>query len=295
MTIANDVSMVVVVALQAEAQPLVESLGLKANAQSQPFRSYRRDNCHLVVSGIGKVRAAAASGWIGARVGAADQREFATPVCWVNAGICGHASAVAGTVVRASVICDPAVEARYYPPNVVSSGLAGAEVITVDRPEREFSRDCAYDMEASAFWQTATRFSTAELCAVIKVVSDGPGSELESLDRARIAQLSAELVVPLNESLQGLSALAQTITPAPQIEQVYCRLNAKQHYTVTRQRQLRAALSALYALGRLPALDDARLVEHRDAAAVLAELDARIDQAAVTLEPVAGAANRCHD
>lgn len=281
-----DVVTVIVVALAVEAQPIVQALGLKADPQQQPFRSFFGNNCYLVVSGIGKVMAGAACGWIGARVLAASKGIDPT-ICWINAGICGHASVDVGSVVSANAISDQASQRRFYPPNIHKS-CPGTEIVTVDQPERGYTEDCGFDMEASAFWQIATRFSTSELCAVLKVVSDGPDDALESLDRARIRQLSTELVMPVQQTLHGLTTLAQPLKLSSQLQRLSAELCARCHFTATRQRQLRKTLTALDALGRLPQQSDPVLMKHRDAGAVIAQLQSWLGQAPVTLDAAVG-------
>ena len=50
-----------VVALPAEASPLIERLGLRRDMAGRAMRLYVGDDLRLVVSGVGKVAAAAAA------------------------------------------------------------------------------------------------------------------------------------------------------------------------------------------------------------------------------------------
>ena len=54
--------MFLVVALQAEAQPLITHFGLRCEAPMGMFRIYRSESMALVISGVGKSLSAAGTG-----------------------------------------------------------------------------------------------------------------------------------------------------------------------------------------------------------------------------------------
>lgn len=273
---------VIVVALSSEAQPLVQSFGLRSTPGAQAFRSFQSEQIHLVVSGIGKIMAAAACGWIGARI-CPDGGDHAQPICWINAGICGHGKAQVGSVLRPSLITDHASGRRVYPPNLFRCKLGAGELLSIDKVEREYGRPCAYDMEASAFWDVATRFSTAELCTCLKVVSDGPEADVDTLDKDRIRQLSENLVLPVQDAVTGLSKLATEVTEPALLRSQVQECIERWHFSVTRQRQLRQLLSALLAAGALEQRIDDELKMQNNAQSVLDVLDARLRALPVTL------------
>ena len=74
--------------------------------------------------------------------------------------------------VVASKITDHAARRSWYPPLV--AGLPGhaTQVTTFDASVETYPADTVCDMEASAYFACATRFSTAELVQCYKVVSD---------------------------------------------------------------------------------------------------------------------------
>jgi len=273
---------IIMVALSAEAQPIVASLGLRGSQSARAFRSYHGDNCHLIVSGMGRVRAAAACGWAGAVIGGL-KGGSPQPLCWINAGICGHGSRATGSVIRASSIHDAGAGRSYFPPDIFPSKLPADRLVTVDQPQREYADDTAYDMEASAFWTTATRFSSSELMTTLKVVSDGSKAELENLDRTQIVQLSGNLAAPVQSTIQALVELAAETCESPVIDDVFGRIVESAHFSVSRQRQLRQILGSLNIHDALPEPADEKLLNAKSAQQVLDELNDRLEAIPINL------------
>lgn len=273
---------IIMVALSAEAQPIAASLGLRGSQRAQPFRSYHGDNCHLFVSGIGKLKTAAACGWAGAVV-ASLQDQPAARICWINAGICGHGSRPKGTLIRASSIEDERGDRRFYPPDIFSSELPADRLVSVDEPQRVYARGTAYDMEANAFWMTASRFSSLELLTIIKVVSDGPNDDLDSLDRSAIVKLAERMAAPIQSTARALTELSAELDESASIQACLTDLLARWHFSVSRERKLRRLLTSLYAHDGLPEVEDSVLLQKTSAQAVLDELDARLTSLPVRL------------
>ncbi len=83
-----------VVALQAEACPLIDHYGLKRSSGS-PFRTFENQNHRLVISGIGTIRCAAATGYL---LGLLPSRNEGL----VNLGIAGHGQLEKGSLFIAN-------------------------------------------------------------------------------------------------------------------------------------------------------------------------------------------------
>ena len=130
-----------------------------------PFHLYenRADGIVLIVTGIGKVRAAAAVGYLASR---------SAPVCWLNVGTAGHAGLPTGTVRMAHKITDQDTGRAFYPQWVIDAPAPTADLVTVSRPVDDFPGSALYDMEASGFFEAARHFVTLEWIHAVKVVSD---------------------------------------------------------------------------------------------------------------------------
>ncbi len=183
-----------VVALKAESQPLIERYRLERDAGFAAFRVFRRGDRALVVSGIGKAAAAAAAAYLHLATGG--ERH----AVWLNVGIAGHGTRPVGEAVLARQVIDRASGRRWQLPLGLPAPCATDQVTTVDRPEREMAVPGAFDMEASGYVATACRFSPAELVHCLKIVSDGPTSELESLT-PRVVRRLVEQHLPTVEAV----------------------------------------------------------------------------------------------
>ncbi len=192
--LTSGVTLRLVVALKAEAQPLVEHYRLERDAGFGAFKVFRRGEAALVVSGIGKVAAAAATSYLHLATGGE------RGAVWLNVGIAGHRSRPVGEAVLAREILDRASGRRWHPALDMGPPCATDQVTTVDRPEREMATPGAFDMEASGFIATARRFAPAQLVHCLKIVSDGPKDDLESLT-PRVVRRLVEQHVPTVEAI----------------------------------------------------------------------------------------------
>ncbi|MFQ5525799.1 MAG: hypothetical protein ACE5GX_06005 [Thermoanaerobaculia bacterium] len=171
------------VALQSEARPLVRHFGLTGTDAPSPYRIYGSDEITLVVTGVGRVACAAATAYAFAHAGEARNR------AWINVGIAGHASAAVGSARVANKITERGTGRAWYPNLVFDSPVPTAELVTVDEPELNGPGEALYDMEGSAFFAVASRFSVIELLHVFKVVSDNDRHGLSRIDRVEVARL----------------------------------------------------------------------------------------------------------
>ncbi|HEV2855024.1 MAG TPA: hypothetical protein VHC97_19685 [Thermoanaerobaculia bacterium] len=192
-----------VVALPAEARPLVDRFGLEVASES-PFPVYRSKEAWLIVSGHGKAASAAATAYLHLASGGAPGR------AWLNVGLGGHGQRTLGEGVVAHKISDAASGASWYPQLVIDSPAPTVPVFTVERVEEEYSPPWIYESEASGFFPTACRFSVAELVHCYKVVSDNPDATLSRrMSGAAIEELIARNLEDVEAFARGLAELAR--------------------------------------------------------------------------------------
>ncbi|HSW72473.1 MAG TPA: hypothetical protein VLG44_03585, partial [Chlamydiales bacterium] len=153
----------IAVALPMEAAPIIKALKLK-QIEKRAFTLYGNESYRLIVTGIGKMAMAAAVSYLYAL--SQDVRGF------VNFGLAGHPTLAIGSFVLAHKITDSALNKHFYPH--IPKGFMGEthQVVTKDMPELEYPQNVCYEMEASAFFQTAMRFTSIENIHVAKVISD---------------------------------------------------------------------------------------------------------------------------
>ncbi|MGH9462066.1 MAG: hypothetical protein ACRD1X_12660, partial [Vicinamibacteria bacterium] len=102
-----------VVALPAEAKPLVSHFNLKPAREARGFKIYQNDDIALIVSGVGKIAAAAATAYLQAWTGNRPNG------AWINVGMAGHRDLLLGKGVLAYRITDRATGETWYPPPVI--------------------------------------------------------------------------------------------------------------------------------------------------------------------------------
>ena len=107
-----------VVALPAEARPLIKHYSLNRQQAHDAFPLYRNERMALVVCGPGKIAAATATTWL-AELIPGKQR-----AAWLNIGVAGHATHDIGTGLLVNRISDHASNKSWYPPQVHDLDMA---------------------------------------------------------------------------------------------------------------------------------------------------------------------------
>lgn len=271
----NPLRIFIYAALPCEAKPLVEHLNLKKDTAIQPFAVYLNQDICLTVTGLGKSAMAAGVAYTQALFASVEH-----PVL-VNIGIAGHQDHAVGSLFLIDKITDVDSQKSYYPPLVFTPPCPTARIQTLSRPQPAYGQHHLCDMEASAFYETAVRFSTGELIHCLKVISDNESSPAENIHPKQVAQLIAAHVATIETVLAELSRLATLIT-APEQSRLFEQLIQRYHFTVSEQGQLKNRLSRWAALTRdqIPELDETLPRKGKD---VLCWLDQQLGQLEFTL------------
>ena|SRR3989338_1766556 len=231
-----------VTALPCEAQPLIEFYRLKPAGRSKSFEIYEAPGKHLVLSGVGKIRAAEAVRFL---------HEFAGKIrdqAWLNVGIGGHPDLKIGEGVLAHKITDQKLAKSWYPPLVFEAPSRTESVVTVERAENKYGESCVYEMEASGFYEAACRFSTAELIHCYKIISDNRESSTKKVSAALVERLVRQNLEMIDEIVKKILTLAQALPHAEIPAHEFQKFLERWHFTVTEQHQLRRLLLRLQTL-----------------------------------------------
>lgn len=194
-----------IAALPAEAKPVVSRFNLARVQTERAFPVYRNQRISLVVSGVGKANAAAASAFLYALNG------FPDGAIWINLGIAGHKDLPLGKAVLAHRITDTASGRHWRPSIAIYAPCDTVTLETLDKPNFDYSRDCAFDMEASGFYATAIRFSSPDRVQCLKVISDNQDSPGPGIDAATVRCLIGGNLTMLETLIEGLSTLASQV------------------------------------------------------------------------------------
>ena len=261
-----------IAALAAEARPLIAHYRLRA-LDGHPYRVCAGEQTRLIVSGVGKVAAAAATAYLRALIGDA-------PAAWLNIGIAGHGRQAVGTALLAHKVVDAASGKPFYPTFTAPPPCRTTLLHTVDRVQPA-TGEAAYDMEASGFCAVAQRFATSERVHCLKVVSDNPQCPPEHLDgptAAALIEAQLNAVAQVGEHLQSLSQQLHALYVDPP---GFAELTARWQFTATQQHQLRGLLARWQTLTGEPFnTADVLALSSRDE--VLAHLKRRL----ANLEPI---------
>ena len=269
-----------VVALQAEARPIIEALDLVQDRPAGIFPVYCNGDLSLVVSGIGRTHCAAAVTHLFHRTA---QR---VDQAWLNIGIAGHQQVPIGSVLLASRITEHASGRSWYPPYVLDVELLRSPLVTVDKPERCYPDCCAYDMEAAGFYQLACRCSTGELVQSLKIISDNPGSDLD-LTTDQVSQFIDDQMPAIESAVRQLSDLSCVLDTARVPSDLSSPYLEQWHFTVSQRYRLVALLGRLKVRsGQLPAVP--RTNECQDANGVLRWLENKLSALPVNLSKPQG-------
>jgi hypothetical protein len=259
-----------VTAFDAEARPLIDHFRLRRQAD-HGFPVYAGDDAWLVVSGPGKVNAAAATAHLHGRAG------LPWDNTWINVGIAGHAELSQGEPRIAHKVTDGLSGESWYPALITTPPWSSASLVTVDRADTTYASNALVDMEATGFMETALRFSSSELVHVLKVVSDNRANPARIPGPSQVKTWFAPHMATLEKFCRSLERLAIPLETPAEVTQQYERLTAAMHFTVSQQNRLQQLLQRWQALNpdtQIPAAVSAQataqalldvLQEHLDA------------------------------
>lgn len=235
------------VALPCEAKPLIAHYKLKKDLRISAFSVFGLNDVCLTVTGVGKNAMSAAVAYT--------QALFASeqPVL-INVGVAGHQHHGIGLLYLASKIVDLDSERCFYPPLVIKTALASATLYTKALPQLAYNHDALCDMEASAFYETAIRFSSSEWVQCLKVVSDNAEQPASLLHAEQVSDLVAVHGQSIAEFVEQLASIElPVITPQVFIE----ALTQRYHFTSSAKAQLHSLLQRWMVLneGVLPNIE----------------------------------------
>lgn len=228
-----------VVAIPCEARPLIRHLRLQKQANMRSYDLFCRDDLRLIVSGVGKLAAASACAWL---QGMSEGCEHPAVDAWLNIGIAGHGSLDVGSAALAHRISEPGGDRSWYPGFASGPACPSSALITVERPETRYDENTLYDMEASGFYACCSRFCTIELIHCFKVVSDNPGSGIDSINEIAVTKLIEAQLPTIDSIIEQLRRDCQQLSrqhqPAVQLEACLQRWRFSHYQRLQLQRLL---------------------------------------------------------
>ncbi len=268
-----------VVALGAEAQPLIDHFSMSPVSSGRGFRSFANGDSGLalVLSGVGRAAAAGA---------VAHLARDSTDPAWLNVGIAGHRSLPIGAARMAHKVHCVSSARSWYPPLVFEPPCETATVRTVDRATRDFPTDDLYDMEAAGFYEIAARFAPHELVPSFKVVSDNRARPAETLTADSIGSLIGDSLETIDALLEPLQRIAAELCQMRVEPSALGHLLQTSHFTTTQRRQLRRLLRRWSVVcSQVDAVDWVASKALPDAGSVIASMQEHLEGVAPTFPP----------
>jgi len=191
-----------------EATPIIRALSLIKIAGNLPFPIYSDEEREhwLIVSGLGQINVAAATSLLFEK-----SRADKTSV-WINVGIAGSKTFNIGELVFIDKVTSNTSGKSLYPYSIPNLKIENrSELVTVNSPEREFGSEGVYDMEGFSFFKVTSKLSSNELILILKIVSDGPGSDLSKIDKNKISKLVEKKIPTLLQILPTLVSLSKNL------------------------------------------------------------------------------------
>lgn len=264
----------IIVAHGLEAKALVSMLCLERCHSSTRYQQYKNSRgLRLLVSGIGKEAVRAAVSYLGQQ----QHNDGGQIRAWVNIGIAGHRDAPLGSAWLGNKITEQCSGTSAYPPQLVSGFLTG-QVVTVDEPETIYPIDAAYEMEASAFYSAAAKYSSAELVQVFKVISDNLSNPIAEMDLKSVPGLISAQASPIADLLEGIGRIVVQYNSQQRLPACFHEICSQSHLTVNQKLQLKRLCQRFKALGLEADLDRLSGPKSTDSGQLIRRLSQHLDQ-----------------
>jgi adenosylhomocysteine nucleosidase len=259
------------VAFDAEARPLIDHFKLKRQHHERSFPAYLGEQHALIVSGAGKIAAAAATAHLHGLTG------FRHHQVWINFGIAGHPSLPVGETRLCHQLIDKHSKQVFYPQLVIRSPWQSERLLTLDEPDKGYADDSLLDMEASSFFATANRYATSELVQVVKVVSDNAKAPINGIPtKQQIIELLAPQVEALNHFSDSLQQLANQLQPDRRICEAAEHYRQKLHFSFSQSESLQHLLQQWIALDAEISTDELCRIDAKSSRQLLEKLQQQI-------------------
>lgn len=264
----------IVTALHCEAKPIIDFFKLKKiTSTATPFPIYvnPEKTIHLIITGIGKMRSAAATAFLYTWSGSHSES------CFINVGIAGSIHWGVGDAVLAHHILDESTQRSWYPFVSCHRYERQGRLTTVDQPKETYPLQGMVDMEASGFFQSALCFVSLEHIQVIKVISDQDVSTQQSINKAWVERL-------ISNQLASITNIATYLCHLSQSESIYHihplsmdLFLTSWHFTETQRLQLKEMLRRWHIQLKM---EDPYLYcqSEKSAACVIQKIIQRLDQ-----------------
>ncbi len=224
-------------ALHCEAEPLIQRFKLNELKQFELFRLFQSEDesITLTITGIGKLNAASAVSYHHACI-----NTFPSDI-WINMGIAGHKDIDIGEIRLINKISDEHEKNHWYPQILFESPCPCISLLTLDSPSTDYQTHLI-DMEASAFYQMASRLGTSELIHCIKIISDNLQQPAHTVNANNVKSMIAVKLDKIENILNLLKPVSEELKSMTLLPREYTRFIEQWHFTESQRIKLQKLL-----------------------------------------------------
>ena len=267
----------IVVALPCEAKPLKRHYKLTRQMDAEPFTVYvnKAKSIHLIVSGVGKVKSAAATAWIAQYSGNKKHHTY------LNLGIAGGNIGETGDVFVANKVIDAALDQAWYPSAFMLGKQKQAMLMTHNQPQHSYPESSIVDMESSGFFPVATLFVAQEQVQVVKVISDNCEASMQAITATVVEAFIDASITTIGNMVAKLLKLSEQEEKNYSTNDCFVEITKQWHFTVYQQTQLKEILRRWFVL--FPDVSArSKLDGLKDASIILRKLESHLQHADYT-------------
>ncbi len=229
-----------VVALKAEAQPLIKKYRMKLVLDKTTYPIFKDliGKHWLVISGVGKIHCSAATMLL--------QNKSESPpwTLWVNLGISGFGGDAYGDLFAVDQILNVADSTKRFPSCNDIGITRRASLSTLDVATTKYETGVLFDMEGIAFFTIASKLVCRELILLLKVVSDCSTESLNTISANTVSTLVYNNIEKIDEIIikNKKSMFYQyQINKTPE---EYSEICSRVHFTVSEKHRLKSLIKS---------------------------------------------------
>lgn len=237
-TTAKSPRLNIIVALAAEARPLIDAYHLKRCHPQMAMYSNADRSIYLLQTGVGAVKCAAGMAYLHAYT------EANAATYYLNLGIAGKQEGELGDIFLIDKVTDKARDVSWYPWHIPSLKIPRASLTTVHKPQATYPAASLVDMEGAAFMEAGSLFVTQEHCHLLKVISDNAKTTTAIVNKQNVQSWIQQQWPVIDKVVQHLLQRSADEAEWPVIVNIDAFLQ-HWHFSQYQQHQLRQYLTRL--------------------------------------------------
>lgn len=226
-----------------EASCLIKYFKLKKHLQNTPFQWFSSKDIHLIISGEGKVKTAAACSFL------ASQFPLNRLKFWLNVGIINQTNKNPAEGFLIHKITDQSTHQSFYPTFTFSLPCKTTSLFTCPNLDTPLPQNACYDQEASAFFECASLFSPSELIHSYKIIANNQAKSQSRLSQKNaFSPLIQTHLKTLDMLINKGKTLCKNIENEKELPSIFKIIQEKVRFSLSEKKQLEQTLRDYLAL-----------------------------------------------